>query len=371
MTLTSSGQRIGVGMHGVKLNLSCNYDKVCDYVVRLLGQEVGPVWKNPDIEVSGSWRTDEQALPDASGPFGAPPTVDAFGKHMKLSTDELVWFDVHRDKELQLRFRRSSRTFTFDVDYVYRPSEKKLARYPDYEQRKFFSLLRYLLYFPIGWFLQRTRGWHLMHASAVAAEDRAILIAGPGGVGKTTTCLALVGLAGMTFVAENLLFIDGDEIHPLPEPIRLTDESLRLLGDGPIELEDVSALLGSRKHKSLFRLPMSSEAPVVRPAAIFIPQFSEHGSVRPIPAAIASELLNATNRLTLELNDYNAYTAALDLLWPQAGNAQRQIQVLDRMTGSTPCYALGINRAAGVRSVVEQINECLGWSSAAANRVGC
>jgi hypothetical protein len=290
---------------------------------------------------------------------------------MRLSTRELVWFDVHRDKELQLRFRRQGAVFAFDVDYVYRPTPKKLAKYPDYERRKFFSVLQYLLYFPIAWFLERTRGWRLLHASAVVAGDRAVLVAGPGGVGKTTTCLALVALAGMRFVAENLLFIDGEQIHPVPEPIRLTDESLRLLGDEPIELEDLSAVLGSRKHKFLFRLPLSAETAVVRPAAIFIPQFSDAGSIHPIPPGIASELLNATNRLTLEINDYSSYTAALDLLWPQAGNGQRQVRVIERMTASTPCYALGIDRAAGVKPVVERISECIGWSCQVANRVGC
>ena len=369
MSATSTCHRIGVGIHGVKLNLTCNYDRVCEYVVRLLGSQAGQAWACPDIDVTAGWRTEE--TPGCDAPFGAPSSAGAYGKRMRLSTHELVWFDTHRDKELQLRFRPNGARFAFDVDYVYRPTPKKLAKYPDYEQRKFFSVLQYLLYFPIAWFLERTRGWRLLHASAVAAGDRAVLVAGPGGVGKTTTCLALVGLAGMTFVAENLLLVDGEQIHPVPEPIRLTDESLRLLGDEPLGLEDLSAVLGSRKHKSLFRLPTSVETAVARPAAIFIPRFSDVGFIRPIPSDIASELLNATNRLTLEINDYSSYTAALDLLWPQAGNAQRQIQAIEQLTGSTPCYALGIDRSAGVKPVVERISECIGWPCAVASRVGC
>ncbi len=359
--------RIGVGMHGVKLNLACNYSKLCDYVVCLFESAIGPVWKHPDLEVTGVWRT--EPLSDAAGPMFATNGLDSFGKYMKLSNDALVWFDPHRDQELQLRFSRCNGAFEFDVDYTYLPSPKKLARYPDYEQRKFFSLLQYLVYFPIAWFLERTRGWRLFHASAVATADRALLIAGPGGVGKSTTCLALVGSAGMTFLTENLLFSDGERIYPVPEPIRLTDESLELLRDQPIDLEDLSALVGSRKHKSVFRLPMTARTSAARPAAVFIPQFSRTGFVRQIPAAIASELLGATNRLTLELNEYDAYTAALDLLWPQAGNAQRRLQVVERLTASTPCYALGIDRAAGVEAVVERISECLGWSCELSNRV--
>src|SRR5574341_306924 len=180
---------IGIEMHGVRVNLACSYDRLVDYVVCLFGSETGPVWERPDLEVTGIWRAEPQ---DVGAPLAAPSSVNAFGKRMWLSKDQLVWFDTHRDKRLQLRFGRHGSVFAFDVDYRYQPSMKKLERYPDYEQRKFFSLLRYLLYFPIAWFLERTRGWRLIHASAVASGDRAVVVAGPGGAGKTTTCLALV-----------------------------------------------------------------------------------------------------------------------------------------------------------------------------------
>ena len=42
--------------------------------------------------------------------------------------------------------------------------------------------------------------------------------------------------------------------------------------------------------------------------------------------------VNASNRLTLELNDYDWDTAALDLLWPDPGHAARQVDVIRRLT---------------------------------------
>jgi hypothetical protein len=92
---------------------------------------------------------------------------------------------------------------------------------------------------------------------------------------------------------------------------------------------------------------------------LFLPQFSRHGFVRQIAPGEAYELLAASNRLTLEVNDYYWYTAALDLLWPQPGNARRQLDVLQRLTATTPCYSLGIDRSAGVGPVVERVLECL------------
>jgi hypothetical protein len=342
--------RLGVEMHGVRLNLTSTYGTLAEHLAGLLDGDVRPVWDRPDFDVSVVWRTAADAVETAP----AGQELDGFGKRMRLSENDLVWFDTHRDKDLQLRFRRDGDRFVFDVEYCYRPSAKKLARYPDYEQRKFFSLMRYLVHFPIAWHLERTRGWCLIHASAVARDGRAILVAGPGGAGKTTTCVALVARAGMTLVTENLLFSDGEHVFPLNEPIRLTDESLALLGQEAGTLDPLD-LIGGLKHKSLFRLPVFSDADPVRPAALFIPQFARAGFARRIPSGIASELLGATNRLTLELNDYYWYTAALDLLWPSAGNADRQLRVLQRLTATTPCYALGIDRSGGVEPVVARI----------------
>ena len=87
-----------------------------------------------------------------------------------------------------------------------------------------------------------------------------------------------------------------------------------------------------------------------------------------IAPELASELLGATNRLTLELNDFSWYTAALDLLWPAAGHTVRQSSVLARLTAQTHCYALGIDRRAGVEAVVERVLECVGWSQSAVIR---
>ena len=355
MIRQAAGQ-IGVRMHGVRLNLRSNYGQLIDHVASLLDGYVCEPSQSPHLDVTGYWTT--EPIEDGTSLFADAADLNGFGKRMQLSEDQLVWFDTHRDKNLQLRFHRKDGVPAFDVVYCYQPSSKKLAKYPDYEDKKFFDLLRYLVLFPIAWHLERTRGWGLVHASAVAAGNRGILIAGPGGAGKTTTCVALVARAAMTIVTENLLFSDGVKMFPVPEPIRLTQESFALLGGDVAGLRPLVLRTG-RKDKSLFHLSSAADLESVRPAAIFIPQFAPGGFVRRIPPAVACELLFAVNRLTLEVNDYYWYTAALDLLWPQAGNAERQLAVLRRLTEAAPCYALGIDRSAGVDAVVDCIVDCL------------
>jgi hypothetical protein len=347
------GDTIGVRMHGVTLNLRCDYPRLLEHTAALLEGFVGPAWSDPDIEVNGSWRAGTQS----DTPFFDASGLDGFGKRMLMGHDRLVWPDTYRDKDLQLRFARRGPALQFDVAYHFRPSARKLARYPDLEAKKFFDLLRYLVHFPIAWHLERGRGWTLLHASAVAEDGRAVLIAGPGGSGKTTTSVALTARPGLTLVSENLLLTDGCHVWPLCEPIRLTDESLALLGAEAAGLESHGAA-ARLKEKSMYRLAPALAETAFMPEAIFVPQFSGSGFLRPIPPGVASETLRAINRLTLELCDYDWYSAALDLLWPAPGQGQRTLEVLRELTECTPCWALGIDRSAGVGPVVDRILGC-------------
>src|SRR5437867_3743027 len=93
--------QIGIELHGVTVNVKCTFAPLLDYLRELLESAVRPVFDAPDLQVTGTWHT---AFP----PDDAPPSGDApgFGKRMQLADDELVWFNTHRDKDLQLRFRR-------------------------------------------------------------------------------------------------------------------------------------------------------------------------------------------------------------------------------------------------------------------------
>src|SRR6266542_1955220 len=102
--------------------------------------------------------------------------------------------------------------------------------------------------------------------------------------------------------------LHGRHVFPMREPIRLTDDSLALLGEQHRRMLVPLGLAGGAKGKSLFSVPDDHASWPLRPAALFVPRFTAPGSVRPIAPEVASELLWATNRLTLELNDFYWYT---------------------------------------------------------------
>jgi hypothetical protein len=348
------GDTIGVLVQGVALNLHCPHTPLRDYAKGMLRGQVRAPWPRPDLDVSAIWST-PASDDDAARPVFDVTGLESFGKRMHVGPDQVVWTDTHRDRHLQLRFRRQGSQAGFDVAYQFRPSAKKLAKWSDYEHKKYFDLLRYLVWFPIAWHLRRTRGLGLIHAAAASNGHGAVLIAGPGGAGKTTTGLALAA-RGMTLLSENLALTDGHHVYPVAEPIRLTDESLRLLGDAASTLEPLAAA-DCLEKKTMFAAPAGPEPLPVRAAALFLARFSPRGAVRPLPPAAAYDLVRATNTLTLELNDFDWYAAGLDLLWP--GEQHAGEDPLRRLTRDTPCFVLAIDRAAGVSAVVDQIQDCM------------
>src|SRR5262245_9136352 len=309
--------------------------------------------ERPELEVEGLWLTPESA-DELGTPLFDVSGLDPYGKRMYLGDDQLVWTRTQRDKHLQLRFRRRGDVPCFDVVYQYLPSAKKLAGEPDFEGRKQIELLRYLVLFPLAWHLRRTRGWELIHAAAASDGERGIVLAGPSGAGKSTTCVALMEHAGMGFLTENLALTDGASIYPISEPIRLTDESMDLVGEAVERLQPVGG--NGLQSKSMF-VPPEVGPGGVRAAALFLVRVAERAFVQRLSPLVAYRTMQATNVLSLMLDDFAWYTAALDLLWPQPGSTDRQ-SIL-HLTREVPCYVLGIDRSAGTVPVVEAILGCL------------
>jgi hypothetical protein len=137
--------------------------------------------------------------------------LNVIGKRMLGNDHELIWLNTLRLPGLQLRFSREGDLLHFDVAYRYH--SQKIETTPDYEYTKYFSLMSYLVYYPLMWYLENFRGWTILHASALASANGGIIIGGLGGVGKTTTCVALLQRPGISLVSENLIFTDGDFVY--------------------------------------------------------------------------------------------------------------------------------------------------------------
>jgi hypothetical protein len=109
------------------------------------------------------------------------------------------------------------------------------------------------------------------------------------------------------------------------------------------------------KPKWLFHVAKNENPERVQPAILFLPQFSSKSYLTELAPELALEKILAMNRLTLELDDYGWYAAALDMHWPMASRAAQRIEVFRQFVQRITCYELGIDRSAGVGAVVEDI----------------
>lgn len=347
-----AGNRLGVRMHGVKLILESEHAPLLAYAAEHLHNLVEPASANPDLVVRCLWSQGEWN--EEANPFAVDGELNVIGKRMLGKTDDLIWLDTLRMKGLQLRFRRDLNYWNFAVAYCFHPKKDKTEYLPEYEYKRYFSLMSYLIYYPLIWYLENFRGWTILHASALSSAKGGIMIGGLGGVGKTTTCVALMQRPGLKLISENIIFTDGEFIYPCDEPIRLDDGSLAMLGENPKGLQAMRFPEGL-KEKALFHLDPASRAEKVKPAALFLPQFSPRRYLTALAPEIAAEKIVAMNRLTRELDDYGWYASALEMYWPRPGQAEKRLEVLRRFAQNARCYELGIDRKAGVAAVVEDI----------------
>ncbi|MGH7496931.1 MAG: hypothetical protein ACREOO_31670 [bacterium] len=346
--------KIGVRLHGVTLNLEADHPPLLDYAVTHLHGMVQPPYGTPDLSVKCWWS--QREWDEEANPFPSNGGLNVIGKRMLGNAEALIWLDTLKMKGLQLRFRRANEQLHFEVAYCFHPKQKKLESAPEYEYKAYFSLMSYLVYYPMMWYLERTRSWTVLHASALATGESGVMIGGLGGVGKTTTCVALMQCDDMALMSENLIFTDGEFIYPCYEPIRLDEHSLTMLGAPPEKAGLMPmAFPEGLKDKWLFHVAQSELLERVRPAILFLPQFSSKSYLIELAPELAVEKILAMNRLTRELDDYGWYAAALDMHWPVANRAAQRVEVLREFVQRIVCFELGIDRSAGVGAVVENI----------------
>lgn len=123
----------------------------------------------------------------------------------------------------------------------------------------------------LHWHLAR-RGLHLLHAAAVETEAGGVLLAGPGGSGKSTSALAALG-AGMKFVGDDYVLVrDGEPptSHPVYAIAKADDRSLGLV---PKFAERAEGAVADWRGK--WRLPVADlVSPEARLDAIVLPTVS-------------------------------------------------------------------------------------------------
>ncbi|MDQ2750999.1 MAG: hypothetical protein M3Y44_15940 [Actinomycetota bacterium] len=152
-----------------------------------------------------------------------------------------------------------------------------------------------LLQYPALW-VAGTCGRAPLHAAAVATGESVLMLAGPGGVGRSTLLLQALA-SGAQACSDNLCVSDGHVVHGLVEPVRVEGVGGRRMPHGRGECE----------------LPGRVES--LRPDRLVVLRRASGGKarVRALAPERAAQVLAAGTYMAGELRRYWAFAATLAL----------------------------------------------------------
>jgi hypothetical protein len=193
-----------------------------------------------------------------------------------------------------------------------------------------------LVHYPALWWATH-QGHAPLHVSVVEIDGVSVLLAGPGGVGKSTL-VARELAAGANATCDNLAVCDGVVAHGLSEPLRLPAEVSQAAGG-------IRTTHGRREQTWRGRLPALRPdlVVVVRRGSAAVPR------VRTISRASAQRTLVAGTYAAGELRRFWPLVATLGLATGRGPVHPAVELVAGILTARLPCYELELGLPPGPR----------------------
>ncbi|HET7798797.1 MAG TPA: hypothetical protein VFL38_00160 [Humibacillus xanthopallidus] len=211
-----------------------------------------------------------------------------------------------------------------------------------------------VLQYPALWWAGRT-GAVPLHVSAARVGPLGVVLAGPGGVGKSTVLGTLPPAAGRP-VSDNVCSWDGRTVWALPEPRRV----------GPDTPEVQPAVEGPGRRPRRGRMPHGREErdwtqrqPGVEPDLVLV--VSRGTGTGPAVTLESPDrcarVLAAGTYAAGELSRYWAFSATLALATGIGPPHPAVTEAADRLAAAVPCARVELGRHAGPVSLVELVEK--------------
>ena len=178
------------------------------------------------------------------------------------------------------------------------------------------------------------RGRYPLHASAVLADGRAVILLGLPGAGKSTLSAAL-RMNGFDVLSDNLVAVGADGVWSVPEPTKLDARSHELVGG------DSAGEPAATYGRSARPLPTPPSGPLSVAAIVHLIAGSST-SLTPGDDLTADRLVDL-NRLALELHAYYYYRSFARLAFGRSDQPSEQ-QVFDSVLAAAPVATLVVGR---------------------------
>jgi len=332
---------------GVDASLSCDDAAFVDYARAHLAPLAAAGTATPAIRARLHWR--EGAPPARARRPDAHAGWDRLDRDLYRQGTTLAWYRIDELPDLHLRFDWNGRELCVDGTYYHRlsktPGRDRLQRLlqhralPRLRRRRFTTLLYYLLYYPCFWWLERSQDWHPIHAGGAELPEGIVVLAGPSGVGKSTTVTGLAAHPGARLLSDTFLLHRGAAVRAVPEPLLLDAWSRRWLGEQAARLQPMAHdySLG----RGGFHWPSDALSPGGAVRLLLLPQRAAAHGVRRLDAAEAQGRIRATDLIVNDLRRYWAFAAVLELLAPRPLVQARETSLAE-LVAAVPTYELSL-----------------------------
>lgn len=355
--------------HGLPISLRMEHADLRAYV-RAHFEAVEGDGSKATVAIRGDWRWG--SAPDgAMASAGSVAAVRA-GRGMMLQREgadglRCTWTRVPGFPELSLSFLMSGspERLVVDATCTYEPRGlwrrmryMNAARRDKKRSRLFFKLMYAMVYSPVAWWLERTRGWGLIHASAVALPSgQAVLLAGQGGVGKSTLAMTLLSMPGARLISDNLVFHDQEKIHACPEPVRLDRSALSGIAAAGVAPER-SSLPREAHPKETWRVDASQRALSAPVSALFVLRASDRPGFEPFDVAAGAQMLRAGNDLAREIEDHRIVGALLTMMAAERGRpAAAPAARLETLLSGARCGIFTVGARESIAQTAARLSE--------------
>jgi len=363
MTRSASGSptKIGWTLHGVRVNVESESEEAIDYARAHLAA-TDDVLPAPHLRITLGWRWgggSRNFLPHSGG--GGP--IEKIGKDLYDLGGELAWGRVPGFDGLTIRAGQEAGGAHVEASCGYTPKDPlshvrylRASRRARKTHRIFFKLMYYAVYYPIIWHFERTRGWGLLHASAVERDGRSIVLSGMGGVGKSTLSLSLLADPAYRFISDNLVLHDEERIYALPEPIRLDASSLASIsaaGFAPA----TSEVPPTAHPKPTYRVGAARGSESAAADVVILLRSTKRSLIRPLSPEESLAHLVAAREMVREVDGYRSVAAFLSM-----ASAGEQVRIarsagLGALASRCRSYLLGIGEGEPVAVTLARIRE--------------
>lgn len=352
-----------VRIQGVRVRFSSGLEPLNAFIrTHFTGWEEGTDGRDgqPEIEAQVEWI---EGTPPKPASVAVPPGKTRLDRDIEVGEGEIRWSRIDDFLHLRLLFLLEENCLRLHGQHFFSLSRSPLRnrikkgwygrRLPALREKRFSTLLYYMVYYPAFWRLER-RGLFPLHAAAVDLGGVGVVLCGLPGCGKSTLSLALLAVPEARLLSDNIIFFERERVVRCPEPVLLDDGSLGLIGKASSLLQPLG-----RRHafdRTWYHVVPDRLADHTIPRLFLFVGLGQQSSLRPLSPQEAYQRFAAANRIAQEMRRYLVYRSVLGLLSPdglQVANGEEA--VLRALFGQGQCYELTVGWGTGLQKALEQV----------------